>query len=682
MSYDQLVASVDHLAEKSTELKIAAENNLDASTKARNSAAGFAVDALTSVSATQSEKLQAQAARLGAEQEVAKAAKVAEAVVEEALEALATLDGSSAIGHSDGLVGSIITDLRAIAKESLDVTRFGAKGNYIVNGTGNDDTLSFQKAFDAGSVAGNRTLKVKAGTYLITGTVTGQPMMLIGEPGATRIVFKNMADMVCFKFNSTTQIGRVLGSYGIEYIVEGANVDCVFEGPLNSSQYFTYYLRYMFQFNYFRGANRVPAKYSFGWDYGAKKWLRISDCVGAQIDHNCMQGVFDIITDPLGQLRDAAFELNANGAVLSARIHDNNIGPCHTGVVVKNKAFMTVHDNDIIGTMDGIIWDGEILLNEPKIYNNNLNVQRNGFLVNGPSSLHFTGNTIRRHRSGWKGATHEWAGYHITGGSDIHLVGNSVQPDEGGGVFTGDHYGYRLTNSGLVMMADNFVGVGCDYGITLDNCSASVVTGTVTAQSAASDVLFDLRNNTRSSSIGAFALVSSFAGTTLKKDASIVAAIQMINSQFDLQSTSSVQIDLTRVNAGVDEKRVRMVKGTTSFAIQHVNDAGLGTNAVIFNHTGSAAVSMDVRGVLITGGIKPRSTNASDIGSSTELFKASYVIRRYWSATVFDAFGTGTPEGSIVAGIGSTYRRTDGAVGSTLYYKASGTGNTGWVAVA
>lgn len=43
--------------------------------------------------------------------------------------------------------------------------------------------------------------------------------------------------------------------------------------------------------------------------------------------------------------------------------------------------------------------------------------------------------------------------------------------------------------------------------------------------------------------------------------------------------------------------------------------------------------------------------------------------------------GTGSPESVISARIGSIYLRTDGGQATTLYYKESGTGTTGWVAV-
>lgn len=44
--------------------------------------------------------------------------------------------------------------------------------------------------------------------------------------------------------------------------------------------------------------------------------------------------------------------------------------------------------------------------------------------------------------------------------------------------------------------------------------------------------------------------------------------------------------------------------------------------------------------------------------------------------------GAGSPEGVVTANVGSLYMRTDGALGTCLYVKESGTGNTGWHEVA
>lgn len=45
-------------------------------------------------------------------------------------------------------------------------------------------------------------------------------------------------------------------------------------------------------------------------------------------------------------------------------------------------------------------------------------------------------------------------------------------------------------------------------------------------------------------------------------------------------------------------------------------------------------------------------------------------------------YGTGSPEGVVTAPPGSIYQNTSGGTNTTLYVKRSGTGNTGWFAVA
>jgi len=49
-------------------------------------------------------------------------------------------------------------------------------------------------------------------------------------------------------------------------------------------------------------------------------------------------------------------------------------------------------------------------------------------------------------------------------------------------------------------------------------------------------------------------------------------------------------------------------------------------------------------------------------------------------ATRKEFYGAGSPEGAVVADIGSVYFRTDGGAATTLYVKETGAGNTGWVA--
>ncbi|HIB0235174.1 TPA: hypothetical protein ACWSRY_004857 [Escherichia coli] len=132
---------------------------------------------------------------------------------------------------------------------------------------------------------------------------------------------------------------------------------------------------------------------------------------------------------------------------------------------------------------------------------------------------------------------------------------------------------------------------------------------------------------------------------------------------------------------------------SNSAAINYVANSGASTH--IFTGTirpnvtgtyniGSSAITFNAgyftSWTIGTASILPTTDNSVDMGSSTLRVKRSYVVSRYYTATVFDSAGSGSPEGSITASVGSTYRRTDGGANSTFYVKEAGTGNTGWVA--
>jgi hypothetical protein len=108
--------------------------------------------------------------------------------------------------------------------------------------------------------------------------------------------------------------------------------------------------------------------------------------------------------------------------------------------------------------------------------------------------------------------------------------------------------------------------------------------------------------------------------------------------------------------------------------------AGSTPGRVIFSTTPSGAVaSVDRWSVQSNGDFLPLTNNTHDFGSSSLIVRRSYVATRYYNSTVADFVGSGSPEGVLTAGIGSTYRRTDGGAGTSFYVKESGTGNTGWV---
>lgn len=528
----------------------------------------------------------------------------------------------------------------------VSVKDFGAVGD----GT-SDDTLAIQQAWDS-AILNNENLYFPSGEYRITDTITGKPLLFIGHSNSS-IVFDGFSGKDGIVWQEADQVGVTGGMKRLTLIAKNANGQTCVQQPKNSNQYSTYQTRWVYEDIYCRGYNRNLSGYSFCWDYGFAKWFRGSDANLTSFKNVVVQGQYDIKLDPASQFQDCGIELDANGAILSARMENVNIGPIHTGINIGDKVFFSLENFDIIGTHRGVYQTGTTIFNEPKIKFGNINAQETGIYINGSDTRDITSVTVRRHSSGWKSATWDWNGIKLENCSNVTLSCNTIQPDESAGAFSGNMTAYNLIGCSLGSLSDNFVGVGNDKGIILDNCTGFTVNNTITAQNSGTDVLFDLKNNTRVTSLGIYSQVSSFAGTVLAKDGTVTGAISMFNDRgFDIQSTSNIVMDATRVNAGTDSKKWRDVISTTGKNRQVVNDAGSATNYEIVTRSGATVSSIEWR------------ASKFKLNNGPEFFT-----------------GSGSPEGSVTAPLCSLYLRTNGTTSNTLYVKERGTGNTGWVAM-
>jgi hypothetical protein len=82
-----------------------------------------------------------------------------------------------------------------------------------------------------------------------------------------------------------------------------------------------------------------------------------------------------------------------------------------------------------------------------------------------------------------------------------------------------------------------------------------------------------------------------------------------------------------------------------------------------------------------SGVFGPAASASQDLGLTGSRWKDVYATTVYvgtGNARVLS--GAGSPEGITTAAIGSLYLRTDGAAGSSVYVKESGSGSTGWIA--
>ena len=67
------------------------------------------------------------------------------------------------------------------------------------------------------------------------------------------------------------------------------------------------------------------------------------------------------------------------------------------------------------------------------------------------------------------------------------------------------------------------------------------------------------------------------------------------------------------------------------------------------------------------------------LGGVANQWSQSWSQQRFYATGLFDSYGTGSPEGVIAAAVGSTYRRLDGATGTSLYIKEANSGYaSGW----
>lgn len=152
------------------------------------------------------------------------------------------------------------------------------------------------------------------------------------------------------------------------------------------------------------------------------------------------------------------------------------------------------------------------------------------------------------------------------------------------------------------------------------------------------------------------------------------------SSALVLNVVDGQQAYLTLRNAGVEMWKIGKNNTANSgsntgsdFALTRHNDTGslLGTSIFITRSNGDISLG---------GATRPNADGTLALGGSSNRWNGTYTIRVYYTATLFDAYGAGSPEGSLTASIGSTYRRTDGGAATSFYVKESGTGNTGWTA--
>lgn len=196
-----------------------------------------------------------------------------------------------------------------------------------------------------------------------------------------------------------------------------------------------------------------------------------------------------------------------------------------------------------------------------------------------------------------------------------------------------------------------------------------------------------------------------YSGSILGSDGNIGdAAIQLTDDANNGSSGWRMNIDISETPAPLQFKKEGVTKltltdgGTFNLSAPVSLDATMlltsnnGTNVWAIRPQVSSAGQLQYRfggsgspvvhQIFTNGGFAPGVTNTSDIATTTSRYKDSWCVSYYvgTSGSVRQLSGSGSPEGTVTAVVGSIYQRNDGASLTTLYVKESGSGNTGWVA--
>lgn len=158
--------------------------------------------------------------------------------------------------------------------------------------------------------------------------------------------------------------------------------------------------------------------------------------------------------------------------------------------------------------------------------------------------------------------------------------------------------------------------------------------------------------------------------------ASSSALIKKMNSQISVKVGESVNtVDITNNGYFLRGYRRGVEKVSIYTSSSQTRIMSVGGNALAFGATSETGDTGEWR-VGSDGVMYPVVTNTQSIGYNGRYLSSVFTQKVNYTATVFDAAGSDSPEGVLAAGMGSTYRDTKNG---DFYVKKTGIGNVGWV---
>jgi hypothetical protein len=534
---------------------------------------------------------------------------------------------ATGVGSGTG-TAEVSRTVEAKLQETISVKDFGAVGDGVT-----DDTAAIQAALDSGV---GEVIFPAGGTYLVDGgllvTTVGQR---VSANGAT----------IKLKANAGTKF--IIRSNAAYVVFDGGTYDGNKANGNSSGSTFDSWSIAMYADNCTTQNVRSINQYGIGikgfGNYLSVLYSRISNTENygiffdgsASVSHTGNRAIGNTIDMSEGQVSGG--QNQGQGILFTA-----GSGQAQTA--------WELADNNIIGPQTSVV-DQAI----------NLGVRGNSGIV--------SNNTTRY---GAMGFSEGGANTVISGNRFLNLVGSTrygVEPSGGNTVITGN------------VITDAIRGVSASGTITFDGL---VITGNKIQSSNFGVILqIDPAYTGHNCVISGNNITFGGYGVYTTRDVRNlqVSSNVLVGPSNTFASGRGVYIDTPPTDAYVyvtantitDVQRPYAVYSAGALTVNYLfatnnnlSLAGLNTNSSIWTVEGLAALGATV--------ISANNINPAAIGLEySAVNQGSNIVVRY---------GIGTPEGAITAGVGSIYVNKSGGVATTLYVKATGTGNTGWTALS
>lgn len=502
--------------------------------------------------------------------------------------------------------------------DRVSVMDFGAVGDGVA-----DDTAALQAAVNSG-----RSVFVPKGTYRLTATIAAPAVMIYGEGTQSILKFDSIGAGTDGLVFTPTLAEQTSGCRDLAILVAGTNGGAAIKTPRSSIQYLTYRSKFHFSRLLISGAEK-PASGTgqafetvTGWSVGISQ----GDAWNVEIYEVDGYSTYRADTDPAAQLASTFIRLDAENGMLTAHVGSITCSNWYRGIEIGERCFFQIQRFDIAHAHDGVYQTAEVLpFNESKLLDGNINAQRYGVLFKNLGARQIGGVIVRRHRKGWKGAAHDWHGFYLEGCDGVWLTDCHAQPDESEGAFAGTQNAVSLKACGAVHVSGLIVGAPCDNGLLADNCTMLMANSTMTWQNTPGAALFRLANNTRTSTLGEYTLVSSFAGNVYADDGTIGDSVQFHGR--DVKPVGALPIYYwRRPGSAADEKLWRAVAGPSNWGLQASTDSeSSNVNALLITRSGTTAIAFDIRATeTITRALNPDADNVRSSGSASKRWAQVY----------------------------------------------------------